>query len=235
MVWRGLGEASGWGAAVGDVHRGGDRRWAWCIGVGRGGERWIIGVGRGGGRCASGWAETVGVVHRGGERRIEGPHTADPGLTPGARTALLGEVGGAAGCSTGAAQWAAHYRPLGPHFVRSWGRCSALPHAALSMSWSFATPRRAKHHGTSPPSTYVGTTNMLRAARGVSPFKRPAAPLRSLPTVRFEPHVSTWGRRVAQPRTASPHPDPIRAVKGVRGASKARSGIRWTMRCHDGG
>jgi hypothetical protein len=92
-----------------------------------------------------------------------------------------------------------------------WGCGAALrgltPHAALSMSWSFATPRKAKHHGASPSSTYVSATEMLRAARGVSPFKRPAAPLRSLPTVRFEPHVSTWGRRVAQPRSVSPRPN----------------------------
>jgi hypothetical protein len=92
-----------------------------------------------------------------------------------------------------------------------WGCEAALrgltPHAALSMSWSFTTSRRAKHHGASPSSTYVSATEKLRAARGVSPFKRPAAPLCSLLTVRSEPQVSTWGRRVAQPRSVSAHPD----------------------------
>jgi hypothetical protein len=35
----GRGCASGWGEAVGDVHRGGNRRWVLCIGVGRGAPR----------------------------------------------------------------------------------------------------------------------------------------------------------------------------------------------------
>jgi hypothetical protein len=96
--------------------------------------------------------------------------------------------------------------------LERWWCCGAAlrgltPHAALSMLWSFAALRRAKHHGASFLHNVCWHHNMLSAARGVSPFKRPAAPLCSLLTVRSEPQVSTWGRRCAAPRCVSPHPD----------------------------
>jgi hypothetical protein len=146
-------------------------------------------------RGSSRWESAVSVVHRGGERRFEVVQRVDPRLTPGAQTAPSEEtLVGSQGRSPGAdaprgmrrdATWSAYVMPKD---APSW---LAMRGATIMR----LAPRRK-------------TSSWWSELRGASaPGEQPAAPPRSKSTVQPEPQVSTWGRRVVQPRNASSHPD----------------------------
>jgi hypothetical protein len=198
-----------------------------CV-IGIDGERWIIGVGIGGCGCASGrgsavsvgssgWESAVGGAHRGGNRRWALDHRGGDrrlwlciGVGRGGWRWIIGVRRDASRTTTRRPRVDTRGSGCTVDLERWWGCGAALrgltPHAALSMLWSFAALRRAKHHGASFLHNVCWHHNMLSAARGVSPFKRPAAPLCSLLTVRSEPQVSTWGRRVVVRDASLPTP-----------------------------